>query len=188
MILKIKFIFKKILVFILFNIFSKFFDKKYLKGRYFERSLIGYKWCFQSIIFRILGFNKNIRYPFSINNRVDEPHNLIFDNNDLQNLMHFGCYFSNVNGGKIIIGKGTVIAPNCGFITTNHQKKNVHLHDEPKDILIGKNCWIGMNVVILPGVCLADEIIVGAGSIVTKSFMTKGSILAGNPARLLNES
>ncbi|PFW54205.1 hypothetical protein COL13_25160 [Bacillus cereus] len=52
-------------------------------------------------------------------------------------------------------------------------------------ITIGNNCFIGLNSIILPGVELADDIIVGAGSVVTKSFLQEGVVIAGNPARVV---
>ena len=48
-----------------------------------------------------------------------------------------------------------------------------------------KNCWIGFNAVILPGVILGDNTIVGAGSIVTKSFESGHCVIAGNPAKII---
>ncbi|SHK18409.1 Acetyltransferase (isoleucine patch superfamily) [Clostridium cavendishii DSM 21758] len=51
------------------------------------------------------------------------------------------------------------------------------------EIIIGKNCFIGARVTILPGISLADDIIVGSGSVVTKSFNEKGIIIGGNPAK-----
>lgn len=53
-----------------------------------------------------------------------------------------------------------------------------------KPVFIGRRCWLGENVVILAGVTLGDGCIVGAGSIVTKSF-PEYSVIVGNPARLL---
>lgn len=50
-------------------------------------------------------------------------------------------------------------------------------------ICIGDNCFIGANTVILPGVTLADNIIVAAGSVVTKSFHEEKIIIGGNPAK-----
>ncbi len=50
-------------------------------------------------------------------------------------------------------------------------------------IKIGDNCFIGANSVILPGVTLADNIVVAAGSVVTKSFFESNIIIGGNPAK-----
>ena len=50
-------------------------------------------------------------------------------------------------------------------------------------IRIGNNCFVGANTVILPGVTLSDNVIVAAGSVVTKSFLEENIIIGGNPAR-----
>lgn len=52
-------------------------------------------------------------------------------------------------------------------------------------IKIGNNCFLGAGSTILYGVELADNIIVAAGSVVTKSFKEGGAVLAGNPARVI---
>ncbi len=52
-------------------------------------------------------------------------------------------------------------------------------------ITIGNNCFIGNRAIILYGVYLPDNTIVAAGSVVTKSFDEPGSIIGGNPARVI---
>lgn len=52
-------------------------------------------------------------------------------------------------------------------------------------IIIGDNCFIGANSTILPGVSLGENVIVGAGNIVTKTFETNGIVVAGNPAKIV---
>ncbi|GFR35996.1 acyltransferase [Thermobrachium celere] len=162
------------------------FDKKYLKGRWFEENDIGWKWCWRSLLFqKILGFNRHVPFPVSHNIIVARHENIEFDINDLNNFQHFGCYFQNWGGGKIKIGRGTYIAPNVGLITENHNINNLDMHNPPEDIIIGKCCWIGMNSVILPGVQLGDHTIVGAGSVVTHSFKEGYCIIGGCPAKII---
>lgn len=55
------------------------------------------------------------------------------------------------------------------------------------DTFIGKNCVIGINAIVLPGVNIGDEVVVAAGSIVTND-VPSNSIVAGNPARIIKSS
>ncbi len=50
-------------------------------------------------------------------------------------------------------------------------------------IIIGDNCFIGQNVTLMYGVTLSNNVIVAAGSVVTKSFTDPYIIIGGNPAR-----
>ena len=165
------------------------YDKKYLTGRFFDRYhyTIGWKlilkhWFSQ----KVLGNNRHVPFPTIREISISCPNNLIFDSHDIDNFLSKGCYFQAING-KIYIGKGTKIAPNCGFITTNHDLNDLEKHSEGKDIVIGKDCWIGMNSMILPGVELGEHTIVGAGSVVTKSFKEGNCVIAGNPAKIIRK-
>jgi acetyltransferase-like isoleucine patch superfamily enzyme len=53
-------------------------------------------------------------------------------------------------------------------------------------VTIGNDCWIGGNVIILPGVTIGRGSTIGAGSVVTKSF-SEFSVIAGNPAKFLRK-
>ena len=74
-----------------------------------------------------------------------------------------------------------------GIITSNHNIHNLELYDSPTPVLIGENCWIGMNSIILPGVLLGNNTIFGAGLIVTKSFEEGNIVIAGNPAKIIKK-
>lgn len=167
--------------------FSVFFDKKYLKGKYFDESTEGWIWAWKGLFWqKLLGYNRQIPWPMSPFSRINSKDNIIFDVNDSIYFQTFGSYFQNFSA-KIIIGKGTWIAPNVSIITANHDLDDLNQHSPGKDVIIGANCWIGINSVILPGVHLGEHTIVGAGSVVTKSFPEGGCLIAGNPARLIRK-
>jgi len=97
---------------------------------------------------------------------------------------------------SVFIGNNVLIASKVFITDLNHGRYNsLDEHSAPDSIvslrplnsspvLINDNCWIGENVSILPGVTLGQNCIVGANSLVTKSFESN-CIVGGNPARLL---
>ena len=93
-----------------------------------------------------------------------------------------GCYIQGGNG--IIIGDDTIFAPGVKIISANHNPEDFSKWVKAEPIVIGKRCWIGANAVILPRVRLGDDVIVGAGAVVTHSFPSH-SVIGGVPAKLL---
>ncbi|MEB3862543.1 MULTISPECIES: acyltransferase [Acinetobacter] len=164
-----------------------FFDKKYLTGRYFDKSFEGYIFALRSIwVKNILRLSKPKCFPTALTCQVSNDQNIYFHPDDINNFQSPGTYFQNFKG-KIYIGKGTYIAPNVGIITANHKLTDLDAHTEGLDVKLGEKCWIGMNSVILPGVELGDNTIVAAGAVVTKSF-TKGYVVIGGvPAKEIKE-
>lgn len=90
---------------------------------------------------------------------------------------------------KVTFGDNVFIAPNCGFYTAGHpidaQKRNDSL-EYAYPITVGNNVWIGGNVVVLPGVTIGDNAVIGAGSVVTKDIPSN-VVAVGNPCRVLRE-
>jgi len=80
------------------------------------------------------------------------------------------------NSKAIIIGDGSYLAFGA-TILCHDMSRNIS-----KPVTIGKNCFIGANSIILPGVTIGDEVIVAAGAIVTKD-VANNTIVAGNPAK-----
>jgi len=179
---------KKIFILLMKIISPLFYDSKYLKGRYFMNdSMSGWYWVIKGIWFqKILGFNRKVPWPISPFFKINNTRNLIFHPNSINNFQSQGSYYQNLKG-NIYICDNVFIAPNVGLITTNHDVDNLEKHSNGKNIVIGKNCWIGMNSVILPGVKLGKGTIVGAGSVVTKSFRSGNLVIAGNPAKIIKK-
>lgn len=178
--------YSKFLLIILRNFFGLFYDKKYLKGYYFEQKRMGWYWAYKGLKGRLFGPNKNIPWPVNNNTIVAHPENIHFDINNINIFQSPGCYWQN-HDGKIFIGKNSYVAPNVGIITTNHNVYDLSKHDSGKDIILGESCWIGMNAVILPGVKLGTHTIVAAGAVVTKSFPDGNCIVGGVPAKVIKK-
>ncbi|GAA3904746.1 hypothetical protein GCM10022228_13690 [Halomonas cibimaris] len=69
----------------------------------------------------------------------------------------------------------------------NHNPNNYHHYIEGGPVIIGDNCWLGANAVILPEVKIGEHTIVAAGSVVTKSFPDSNQLLAGVPAKVVKK-
>lgn len=93
-----------------------------------------------------------------------------------------------LSAAKVTVGKHSFIGPNCQLYTPNHHPSNKILRREgwqyDLPITIGDDCWFGGSVIVLPGVTIGDNVVVGAGSVVTKD-LPSNVIAAGNPARVI---
>lgn len=98
---------------------------------------------------------------------------------------NFNCTFLDVC--PITIGDNCMIGPNTQLLTALHPlnpvKRNSGL-ESGKPITLGNNVWLGGGVILLPGVTLGDNVVVAAGSVVTKSF-GDNVVVGGNPARII---
>ncbi len=103
-------------------------------------------------------------------------------------------FYMNHNGiildcAKVKFGDNVFIGPNCGFYTAIHPiepKQRISALEAAKPITIGSNVWFGGNVVVLPGVTIGDNSVIGAGSVVTKSIPA-GVVAVGNPCKVLRQ-
>ncbi len=164
---------------------KKYRSSKYFSGRFKGLNARGWKWVLDDAAGRVwMRTNRGIKFPVSPFNTVINYKNIVFDPDDLHIFMGKGRYFQAENA-KIIIGKGTFIANNSGFITANHDMTDLTHHVEAKDIILGEKCWVGLNCVILPGVVLGDQTIVAAGAVVTKSFPEGHCVIGGVPAKII---
>ena len=91
---------------------------------------------------------------------------------------------------KISFGNDVLISWQCLFMDTDFHKiyKNNMIKNENKAIEIGNHVWIGCRNTILKGVNIADNCVIAANSNVVKSIEQKNSIIAGNPAKMIENN
>jgi len=152
-----------------------------LMGKFWKSPVPPGLWLVNKFFQNVLDINNDIPWMVHFTSRVTGKIT-IGENVWISFAVSGGCYIQGGNG--IIIGDNTIFAPGVKIISANHDINNYNVWEKDNPIIIGKNCWIGTNAVILPGVELGDNVIVGAGSIVTKSFPSN-CIIAGNPAKII---
>lgn len=162
---------------------SIFYKKEYLTGKYFDEQRNGFVWAWRGIFRSIFNRRKKIYWPVGKNVRITNGRNIEFDVDSVNIFQNPGGYFQ-CDNGKIKVGKGCYVAQNVGIITRNHNPGNPDEYMPAKDVVVGDYCWLGMNVVILPGVHLGNHTTVGAGAVVTHSF-DGNCVIAGNPAKVI---
>jgi maltose O-acetyltransferase len=88
---------------------------------------------------------------------------------------------------KVTFGNYVFIGPNCSFYTASHpldvKQRNQGL-ESAHPITVGDNVWFGGNVVVLPGVTIGNNSVIGAGSVVTKDI-PDNVVAVGNPCRII---
>lgn len=94
-----------------------------------------------------------------------------------------------VDDTHIYVGDGTMFGPNVVLATAGHPilpelREKQYQFNMP--IHIGKNCWFGAGVLVMPGVTIGDNSVIGAGSVVTKDIPAN-VVAVGNPCRVLRE-
>jgi len=137
------------------------------------------------IVQRIFRINSDVPFPVNYTSRVIGFKNIKLhkDYNTVGSFsLSTGCYIQALCG--IEIGENFLFAPGMRLISVNHGVNNELKTENTKPIKIGNNVWFGANVVILPEVEIGNNCIVGAGSIVTKSF-PDNSVIGGNPAKII---
>lgn len=132
---------------------------------------------------KILGRNRAAYWPVHPTSTVLHPDRITLGRNTLPGIQP-GNYIQAANG--IEIGSDVRIAPGVGLISANHDADDFGAHIDSEPIRIGSHVWIGMNTVVLPGVEIGSNVIIGAGSVVTKSIPSN-TVAAGNPCRVIRD-
>jgi maltose O-acetyltransferase len=98
--------------------------------------------------------------------------------------VNFGCVILDVV--EVRIGERTQIGPGVQILAADHPRDPAGRAtglESGRPVRIGRNVWIGAGALILPGVSVGDDALVGAGSVVTRD-VPAGATVVGNPARM----
>ena len=132
-------------------------------------------------LFAQVGENCYVESPFYANWGGHHVH--------LGSNVYFNMGVTMVDDTHIYIGDNTMLAPNVIIATAGHPidpelRARGLQYNMP--VRIGKNCWLGAGVIVMPGVTIGDNTVIGAGSVVTKDI-PDGVVAAGNPCRVLRQ-
>ena len=157
--------------------------KSKLLLRSFNRS-VPFNFPKEYLLFKLLGIKHGKRIYIEPPFRCDYGKHIEIGENFYANS---GCIILDV--AKVKIGDNVQFGPNVAIITAGHP-----VHHEIRNtgyeygisITVGNNVWIGANAVVLPGVHIGDNTVIGAGSVVTKDIPS-GVVAAGNPCKPIKD-
>lgn len=132
-------------------------------------------------LFADLGENCYVEPPFHAN---FGGHHVHFGDNVYANFN-----LTLVDDTHIYVGDHTMIGPNVTLATAGHPinpELRAQNYQYNMPIHIGRNCWLGAGVIVLPGITIGDNVVIGAGSVVTKD-LPDGVVAVGDPCRVLRE-
>jgi len=90
--------------------------------------------------------------------------------------------------GRIVLGEHALLGPEVFITASDYQfEPGALIVDQPRngrDVIIGRDVWLGARVIVVAGVHIDDGCVVGAGSVVTRS-LPANAIAVGNPARVI---
>jgi len=165
--------------------------RKYINFTYKDLRAIGLGTVLVNFIIQKI-FRVNCSLPFMLHytSRVNCPSGIKIDRSKESSSVYQcfassnGCYMNGFNG--IEISKNVIFASGVKLLSTNHDFAKRQKKTKNTPIIINKNVWLGANVVVLPGVVIGENSIIGAGSIVTKDIASN-VIAVGNPAVVIKK-
>ena len=168
--------------------FNKFIKRLPIFGKWREDLIRERLWSHKRLLFvnfifqRLLGINMDTPWSVNYTSVVSCPEHITIERGVRRSFaLSIGCYFQGYNG--IFIGEETLFGPGVRVLSANHEIGDVEKKAPP--IYIGRRCWLGANVIILPGITLGNDTIVGAGAVVTRNFPEGKVVLTGIPAKAI---
>jgi acetyltransferase-like isoleucine patch superfamily enzyme len=142
----------------------------------------------RSSLFKVFAKNKGIKNLLILSGVFVEgfPNLYLGNNVSINQNCFLSCY------GGLTIGDNVAIGHNVSILTTDHVFSDLEIPIKEqkliyKEVKIGDNVYIGAKATILAGVSIPNGTVIGAGSVVTKSFTEENCIIAGVPAKLIKK-
>jgi len=136
---------------------------------FFHINALAFRFFYQIIYGRRLMFGKGVTFRKGFSLTIFLKGKIVIGKN-----CFFNNYCSLASTNSIVIGNDTLFGENVKVYDHNHiySDLNIPIKDQgysEAPIVIGSHCWIGSNVVILKGVNIGDNVIIGAGCVIFKS-------------------
>lgn len=168
----------KMYIYLLARKVINFLWPEYMKVGNEHSLLLVYKHFFLQ---KVLHLNAHVPWPVHPTSNVFAPEKI--ERGTRTPGLAISCHIDGRNGIKL--GKNVWIGPRVSIISMNHDINDYEKYVIGKPIVIGDDCWLAANSVILPGVELGPHTVVAAGAVVTKSYLDGNCILAGVPAKVV---
>jgi maltose O-acetyltransferase len=100
--------------------------------------------------------------------------------------VNMGCVF--LDSARITLGDDVQLGPNVQLLTSDHPRdarERAAGTESARPITIGSRAWLGGGAIVLPGLDIGEDAVIGAGSVVTQSIAA-GVVAAGNPCRVIS--
>lgn len=167
------------------NLYYKFFLKRCGKGSLIIKPILLTQNCISLGTNVFIRNNCRIEGVFKFENQLFNPEIVIGNNVNIEQNAHITCTDS------IFIGSNTSITANVTITDTIHNYSDVQMASKfqplsSKKVVIGDNCSIYNNSIILPGTELGNNISVAANSVVSGTFPPY-VIIGGNPAKIIKQ-
>lgn len=107
------------------------------------------------------------------------------------NNFHISAASTLIVRNKLSVGENSLIAWECIITDADHHHildKSGAIVNPPEEITIGKNVWIGARTMILKGSRIPNGCVIGAQSLISKSFEVEKTLIAGNPAKIIKKN
>jgi acetyltransferase-like isoleucine patch superfamily enzyme len=129
---------------------------------------------------RVLGINRGVPWPVHWSSSIPSPRDGLLVCRSPSTWVGHSPGVCIDAGNGVALGQNLLVGPGAKILSSVEGNGGA----EGGRVVIGDNCWLGANAVIMPGVRLGNHVVVAAGAVVNESFPEDDILLVGQPARM----